>query len=175
MLTPTCGHRVAQGRAWTGTPDLSKGSILAPWGHRDRSLPAGVLKQWEFIFTILEARCPRPRCQQGQAPAEALGGLTLPPSAPGGSRCPLVCGCRAPFSSFLSFFFNLFLAALGLHFCAPALSSWGEQGLLFSYRMRALGYSGSVLVACRLSCPAAREILPDQGWNLCPLHWQGDS
>ena len=56
---------VAQGRTWTGTPGLSKGSILVTWGHHDRSLPAGVLKQQEFIFTIPEAGCPRPRCPQG--------------------------------------------------------------------------------------------------------------
>ena len=29
------------------------------------------------------------------------------------------------------FFFSLFLVALGLHFCARAFSSCGEQGLLF--------------------------------------------
>ena len=36
---------------------------------------------------------------------------------------------------FLNYFFNkfiyLFLAALGLHCCALAFFSWGEQGLLF--------------------------------------------
>ena len=26
-----------------------------------------------------------------------------------------------------------------------------------------------------LSCSAARGIFPDQGWNLCLLHWQADS
>ena len=34
---------------------------------------------------------------------------------------------------------------------------------------------GSVVVAHRLSCSAACEIFPDQGSNLCPLHWQADS
>ena len=34
---------------------------------------------------------------------------------------------------------------------------------------------GSVGVAPRLNCPEACEIFPDQGSNLCPLHWQADS
>ena len=35
--------------------------------------------------------------------------------------------------------------------------------------------SGSVVVAHGPSCSAARGIFPDQGLNLCPLHWQTDS
>ena len=34
---------------------------------------------------------------------------------------------------------------------------------------------GSVVVVHGLSCPAACRIFPDQGSNLCPLHWQADS
>ena len=34
--------------------------------------------------------------------------------------------------------------------------------------------AGSVVVAHRPSCSAARGILPDQGSNPCPLHWQAD-
>ena len=33
---------------------------------------------------------------------------------------------------------------------------------------------GSVVVAHGPSCSAARGILPDQGSNPCPLHWQAD-
>ena len=36
-------------------------------------------------------------------------------------------------------------------------------------------HAGSVVVAHGPSCSAARGILPDQGWNPCPLHWQADS
>ena len=35
--------------------------------------------------------------------------------------------------------------------------------------------AGSVVVAHRPSCSAARGIFPDQGSNPCPLHWQVDS
>ena len=35
--------------------------------------------------------------------------------------------------------------------------------------------TGSVVVAHGPSCSAARGIVPDQGSNLCPLHWQADS
>ena len=34
--------------------------------------------------------------------------------------------------------------------------------------------AGSVVVAHGPSCSAACGILPDQGSNLCPLHWQAD-
>ena len=35
--------------------------------------------------------------------------------------------------------------------------------------------TGSVVVAHGPSCSAACGIFPDQGSNLCPLHWQADS
>ncbi|KAJ8783863.1 hypothetical protein J1605_008906 [Eschrichtius robustus] len=35
--------------------------------------------------------------------------------------------------------------------------------------------AGSVVVAHGPSCSAACGILPDQGSNPCPLHWQADS
>ena len=35
--------------------------------------------------------------------------------------------------------------------------------------------AGSAVVAHGLSCSAACGILPDQGSNPCPLHWQADS
>ena len=35
--------------------------------------------------------------------------------------------------------------------------------------------TGSVVVAHRLSCFVAYAVFPDQGSNLCPLHWQADS
>ena len=40
---------------------------------------------------------------------------------------------------------------------------------------QALGMQASVVVACGFSCPLACGILPDQGSNLFPLHWQVDS
>ena len=36
-------------------------------------------------------------------------------------------------------------------------------------------HAGSVIVAHGPSCSAACGIFPDQGSNLCPLHWQADS
>ena len=35
--------------------------------------------------------------------------------------------------------------------------------------------TGSVVEAPGLSCSAAYEIFPEQGWNPCPRHWQVDS
>ena len=49
--------------------------------------------------------------------------------------------------------------------------------LLWSTVLEHLGFSicaiVSVVVACRLSFPEASGIFPDQGSNLCPLHWRG--
>ena len=90
------------------------------------------------------------------------------------------------------FFFNkfiyLFLAALGLRCCAWASSICGGPGLLFVAVHRLLiavaslccgaqapGARASVVVAHELSRSAECGILPDQGSNPCPLHWQADS
>ena len=88
---------------------------------------------------------------------------------------------------FLNLFIYLFLAVLGLRFCARALPSCGERGPLFiacaglslSRPLLLLSTSsrcaGSVVVAHGPSCSAACGIFPDQGSNPCPLHWQADS
>ena len=93
----------------------------------------------------------------------------------------------------LNFFFNflfiyLFLAVLGLRFCARAFSSCGKWGGHSSLRCTGLSVSrplllrstgsrraGSAAVAHGPSCSAACGILPAQGSNPCPLHWQADS
>ena len=83
---------------------------------------------------------------------------------------------------FLNIFIYLFLAVLGLRFCARAFSSCGERGPLFiavrgPLTLRSTGSrrAGSVVVAHGLSCSTARGIFPDQGSNPCLLHWQADS
>ena len=96
-------------------------------------------------------------------------------------------------SSSLFFFFNfylfiyLFMAVLGLHFCERAFSSCGKRGPLFiavrgplTIAASLVGSTGSrragsVVVAHGPSCSTACGILPDQGSNPCPLHWQADS
>ena len=52
--------------------------------------------------------------------------------------------------------------------------------LLWNTGSRHMGFSScgawaSLVVAHGLSCSAACGIFPDQGSNLCPLHWQADS
>ena len=77
------------------------------------------------------------------------------------------------------------MAVLGLRLCARAPFSCGKRGpLLIAVRgpltvtaslVVEHRCSGSVVVAHGLSCSAACGIFPDQGSNLCPLHWQADS
>ena len=55
-----------------------------------------------------------------------------------------------------------------------AFSSCGEQGLLFIVVCRLLIVEHRPRVH-GLSCSAVCVIFPDQGSNLCPLHWQEDS
>ena len=96
---------------------------------------------------------------------------------------------------FYYLFIYLFLAALGLHCCTRALPSCDERGLLLvamcgppilvaspaveyglqARRPQQMWHSGSGAMAHGLSCSAACGILPDQGWNLCPLSRQADS
>ena len=78
------------------------------------------------------------------------------------------------------------MAVLSLRCCVQAFSSCGEQGLLFLVVRglliavaslvveHGLWSAGSVVVVHGPSS-AACGIFPDQGSNLCPLHWQGDS
>ena len=75
----------------------------------------------------------------------------------------------------------VFVAECGLSLVAAS----GGYSLLrrtgFSLRWLLLLWStgsrctGSVAVAQGLSCSAACGIFPDQGSNLCTLHWQADS
>ena len=83
--------------------------------------------------------------------------------------------------------FFLFLAVLGLRFCARAFSSCGKRGppliavrgppTIAASSLRSTGSrrAGSVVVAHGPSRSTARGIFPDQGSNPCPLHWQADS
>ena len=79
-------------------------------------------------------------------------------------------------------FIYLFLAVLGLRFCARAFSSCGKRGPLLSQcaglspsrplLLRSTGSrrTGSAAVAHGPNCSAACGILPDQGSNPCPVH-----
>ena len=88
---------------------------------------------------------------------------------------------------YLFIYLCIFLAVLGLRFCARAFSSCGEQGpLLITVRGR-LTIAASLVAEPRLqmrrlsncgsgpSCSTACGIFPDQVSNPCPLHWQADS
>ena len=80
----------------------------------------------------------------------------------------------------------LFLPALGLHCYVWVFSSCSKQRLLSSchvwaslvaeHGLQGAWTSAAVahgLSSCvvQVSCPAARGLFPDQGWNLCRLHW----
>ena len=69
------------------------------------------------------------------------------------------------------FKFYLFLAELGL--CCYARAS--HCGGFSCCRAQALVMRASIVVAHELNCSVACGIFPDQGSNLCPLHWQADS
>ena len=107
------------------------------------------------------------------------------------------------FLNFLFYLF-LFLAVLDLCCCTAFLQLWGagttlqlqcmgfpfhwlllwspssrvhglqqlQQGVVVVPRLQS---SDSVVVVHRFSCSTACGIFPDQGLNLCPLHWQADS
>ena len=99
-------------------------------------------------------------------------------------------GMRVSFCFFVFFFklYNfylfiyLFMAVLGLCFCARAFSSCGKRGPLFIAVCGPLTIAASLAAEHRLSNCGSRAqplrgsgIFPDQGSNPCPLHWQADS
>ena len=86
------------------------------------------------------------------------------------------------FFNFLGLFIYLFMAVLGLRFCARAFSSCGKWGPLFiamrgPLLLQSTGSrrADSVVVAHGPSWSVACGIFPDRGSNPCPLHWQADS
>ena len=98
-----------------------------------------------------------------------------------------------PVSFFFFFFFNFIYLFIYLWLCWVFVSVRGlslvvASGGHSSLRCAGLSLSrpllprstgsrraGSVVVAHGPSCSAACGILPDQGSNPCPLHWQADS
>ena len=80
---------------------------------------------------------------------------------------------------FTTFFFSFF-GELVLYYCIQAFSNceeWGYSSLWWedfscckAWVLEHAGFS-----SCRLSCPSACAILPDQGQNLYPLYQQADS
>ena len=64
------------------------------------------------------------------------------------------------------------VAASGGHSSSRCMGLSLSRPLLWSTGSRR---AGSVVVAHGPSCSAACGILPDQGSNPCPLHWQADS
>ena len=87
---------------------------------------------------------------------------------------------------FFCFFIYFWLCwvFVAVHALSLVVASWGYSSLWcvashcggFSCcGARVLGAQASVDVAHRISCSAACGIFPDQGSNLCPLHWQADS
>ena len=80
-----------------------------------------------------------------------------------------------------------FLAVLGLHCCVGFSLAVESEGyslvavcrLLFTVTSfvaeHRLQGTGSVVVVYGVSCSVAYGIFPDQGLNLCLLHWQVDS
>ena len=89
------------------------------------------------------------------------------------------------FLLFFFFFLNFWLCWVFV--VAPGLSlvavSWGYCLVVVCAHLivvslvehRLLGAWASVFVTHGSSCPVACGILPNQGQNLCPLHWQADS
>ena len=89
----------------------------------------------------------------------------------------------------LFFFFNfiylwlcwVFVSVWGLSLVVESKGHSSSQCTVLSQLqpllLRSTGsrHAGSVTVAHGPRCSAACGILPDQGSNLCPLHWQADS
>ena len=88
--------------------------------------------------------------------------------------------CTICICSFFLFYFltHLFLAVSGLchTWALPSWGAWVSHCGGFSgcgaQALGSLGFSSCSMWAQRLSCSVARGSFPDQGSNLCPLHWQ---
>ena len=63
---------------------------------------------------------------------------------------------------------------VGHGLCGEQTSVAAARGLCFCAALR-LWSTGLVVLMKGLSCHVACGILPEHGWNLCPLHWEVDS
>ena len=73
----------------------------------------------------------------------------------------------------------VFVAVCGLYLVVmsmgPPLSTCSLPAAMACCRVLGLQSPwrvGSAVVALRLTSPAACGIIPDRGWNPCPLHWR---
>ena len=95
---------------------------------------------------------------------------------------------KGPMSLFLFLFLFIYLWLCRVFVSVRGISLVAASGGHSSSRCAGLSLSqplllrstgsrraGSVVVANGPSCSAACGILPDQGLNPCPLHWQADS
>ena len=107
-------------------------------------------------------------------------------------RCFSMFRALISFNRVLKFFFPFWLHWILV--TSWVFSSCREHGLLFivvhrllimvasriagnrlqAYRLQELQHTGSVVMAHSLSCSTACGMFPDQGPNLCSLHWQVD-
>ena len=62
-------------------------------------------------------------------------------------------------------------AGNGLYLCCPVGRPWSWSNVLFLF----FGCTGSLLWRLGLAGPWHVGLFLDQGWSLCPLHWQVDS
>ena len=107
-------------------------------------------------------------------------------------KLPGIQGSHGSFFFFLNMYIKLYLliylylAELGLPCCAGCSLAVLRRGYslavlrgfltaVASLVEHGLRHTGSIVVVHRLSCSAAHGTFPDQGWNLCLLHWQVDS
>ena len=82
----------------------------------------------------------------------------------------------------LSFFFWLCWIFVTVHRLSPGAASEGYSSCNAQASSLVAEHTWALVVAhvlssyrLRFSCPMACGILPDQGLNLCSLHWQMDS
>ena len=125
-------------------------------------------------------------------------GLVIKPCRISAIRGPDRCHCkhtsRSPARPFNMFFFKynfiyliylfgwarsslLCVGFLWLQWAGAILSCsvWASHHGGFSCGAWALSMQASVVTAHGLNCSIVCRIFPDQGLNLCPLHWQADS
>ena len=87
--------------------------------------------------------------------------------------------CESPTGLLLLFLINLFIfGCVGSSFLCEGFLQLQQAGAShyhgLSLRSTGSRRAGSAVVAHGPSCSAACGILPDQGSNPCPLHWQAD-
>ena len=143
--------------------------------HMKRCSTWLIIREMQINVTSPQSECPS--CQSLQI-TNAREDVEKRKSSDCWWECKLV---QPLWRSIRRFFFKIYFWLCWIFVAIWGLSLVAESratlccGIFFCFGVWALGTRASVVEVHRLNCSAIYETFPEQGSNVCHLHWQADS